>query len=236
MNRRDIFAGSAVFAAVMLLSGCVTKGEYQQLEAQKNQEIQALKSEQQALEKKRSELQEQIQALESQRTALEQEKTQLLASNQQNQAQYDALVRNLTEEVKKGELQVRQFKNMLTVDVAEQMFFDSGQAHLKTTGKTVLKKVGDTLKGYENKVIRVIGHTDNVPIAKNLQKAFPSNWELSVARATTVVRYLQDVGIPAERMIASGRAEYAPVASNDTPEGRKKNRRIEITLVDHNLD
>jgi chemotaxis protein MotB len=143
-------------------------------------------------------------------------------------------VRNLTEEVKKGELQVRQYKDMLTVDVAEQLFFDSGRANLKDTGKAVLKKVGEALKGYEDKVIRIVGHTDNVPISKVAQRVFPSNWELSVARATTVVRYLQEVGIPPERMIASGRAEYQPIAENDTPDGRKKNRRIEITLVDRN--
>ncbi len=235
MNRKYLL-GSAVLILVLIMSGCVAKGTYEKLEAEKNKEIGTLKSEQEELQKKRSELQEQIKALESQRAALEQEKTQLLASSQQNQAQYDALVRNLTDEVQKGELQVKQFKNMLTVDVAEQLFFDSGFADLKDSGKAVLKKVGDTLKGYDDKVIRVIGHTDNVPIAKNLQKAFPSNWELSVARATTVVRYLQEVGVPAERMIASGRAEYAPVASNSTPQGRKKNRRIEITLIDRSLD
>jgi chemotaxis protein MotB len=71
-----------------------------------------------------------------------------------------------------------------------------------------------------------------VPISGNLQKVFPSNWELSAARATTVVRFLQDTGIPPERLVATGRAEYAPVAPNDNPEGRQKNRRIEITLID----
>jgi chemotaxis protein MotB len=134
--------------------------------------------------------------------------------------------------VKKGELQVRQYKDMLTVDVAEQLFFDSGRADLKDTGKAVLKKVGEAIKGYNDKVVRVVGHTDNVPIKT---KTFPSNWELSVARATTVVRYLQETGVPPDRMVASGRAEYQPVADNDTPEGRKKNRRIEITLIDRNL-
>jgi chemotaxis protein MotB len=243
MNGKYLLVGSAVLAVAFMVSGCVSKSALEKLEAEKNQEIGTLKSEigglkseQEALQKKRSELQEQIKALESQRASLEQEKAQLLASSQKTQTQYDALVRNLTDEVKKGQLQVRQFKNMLTVDVAEQLFFDSGQANLKNTGKDVLKKVGDTLKGYDDKVIRIIGHTDNVPIAKGLQKAFPSNWELSVARATTVVRHLQEVGVPAERMVASGRAEYAPVASNDSPEGRKKNRRIEITLIDRNLD
>src|ERR1700704_2700392 len=239
MNRRRLHAAGAVVAAAVIAGGCVSQGTYDQLESDKNQEIAAL-------QKQRGGLQEQVQGLQSQKTsleqqqadlrrqidALEQQKTQLLTASQQTKSQYDALVRNLTEEVKKGELQVRQYKDMLTVDVAEQMFFDSGRADLKETGKAVLKKVGEALKGYEDKVIRVVGHTDNVPIKT---KVFPSNWELSVARATTVVRYLQEVGIPPERMIASGRAEYQPVAENDTPDGRKKNRRIEITLIDKNL-
>ena len=106
---------------------------------------------------------------------------------------------------------------------------------MKKGGKDVLKKVGEALKTYENKIIRVVGHTDNVPVAKSLQSTFPTNWELSVARATNVVRYLQEVGVPPERMVPSGRAEFDPVASNDTPEGRQKNRRIEILLLDKSL-
>jgi len=253
MNGRKLHAAGAVLAAAFMASGCVSQGTYDKLEADKNQEIGALQKQRsglqdqvQALQAQRSGLEQQKGSLEQQRTsleeqqaalrrqvdALEQQKAQLLTASQQTLSQYDSLVRNLTEEVKKGELQVRQYKDMLTVDVAEQLFFDSGRANLKDTGKAVLKKVGEALKGYEDKVIRIVGHTDNVPISKSAQKVFPSNWELSVARATTVVRYLQEVGIPPERMIASGRAEYQPIAENDTPDGRKKNRRIEITLVD----
>lgn len=195
-----------------------------------------------ALEVQRANLRDQNSALEQQKAdlrkendALEQQKAQLLTASQENKSQYDALVRNLKEEVKKGELRVRRYQDMLTVDVAEQLFFDSGRASLKDSGKEVLKKVGEALKGYEDKIIRVVGHTDNVPIAGAWKKVFPSNWELSVARATTVVRFLQETGIPPERMVASGRAQYQPIAENDTPEGRKKNRRIEITLIDRNL-
>jgi len=242
MKGSKLHAAGAALAGAFALCGCVSQGTYDQLEADKNQEIATL-------QKQGGGLQEQVQGLQSQKTsleqqqadlrrqidALEQQKAQLLTASKQTQSQYDSLVRNLTEEVKKGELQVRQYKDMLTVDVAEQLFFDSGRANLKDTGKAVLKKVGEALKGYEDKVIRVVGHTDNVPISKSAQKVFPSNWELSVARATTVVRFLQETGIPPERMVASGRAEYQPVAENDTPEGRKKNRRIEITLIDKNL-
>ena len=232
MNRRQLQLASITFAAAVLAAGCVSKGDYEKLETDKNGEIAALKKDKTALEQQKTSLEQQQADSKKRIDALEQEKAQLQSASQQKQTQYDALVAGLTEEVKKGELQVRQYKDMLTVDVAEQLFFDSGRADLKDTGKAVLKKVGDALKGYEDKVIRVVGHTDNVPIKT---KVFPSNWELSVARATTVVRFLQENGIPPERMVASGRAEYQPVAENDTAEGRKKNRRIEITLIDKNL-
>lgn len=226
MNRYRLVSAVVVASAVM--GGCVSTGTYEKLEADKNQQIATL-------QKEKSSQQEQIAALEKQKTELEQQKTALQATTQERQTQYDALVQKLSAEVQKGELQVRQYQNMLSVDVAEQIFFDSGHADLKESGKAVLKKVGEALKSYENKLIRVAGYTDNVPIAKGLQKAYPTNWELSVARATNVVRYLQEVGVPPERMVASGRGEYGPIASNDTPEGRQKNRRIEIMLIDQGL-
>jgi chemotaxis protein MotB len=248
MNKK-IHIGTAVLAAAFITSGCVSTGTFEKMQAGKNEEIKSLQQqkttlEQQkaALEQDNSALKQQIATNEQQNTAmqqqvgsLEQQKSSLLAASQQRQQQYDALVAGLAKEVEKGQLQVRQYQNMLAVDLAEQIFFDSGKAKLKPGGKEVLKKVGEALKGYENKVIRVVGHTDNVPLAKSLQGTFPTNWELSVARATNVVRYLQEVGIPPERMVPSGRAEYDPVASNESPEGRKKNRRIEIMLIDKNL-
>jgi chemotaxis protein MotB len=232
----------AVLAAGFIASGCVSSGTFKKMEATKNGEIAAVQQEKAALEKQNADLNQKVSSLEQQNAAaqekvgsLEQEKASLAASSQQSQKQYEELVQNLSKEVEKGELQVKQYKNMLSVDLAEQIFFDSGKATLKKGGKAVLKKVGDALKGYENKIIRVVGHTDNVPVAKSLQKTFPSNWDLSVARATNVVRFLQEVGIPPERMVAAGRAEYDPVAPNDTPEGRQKNRRIEIMLIDKSL-
>jgi chemotaxis protein MotB len=239
----------AVVAAALVLGGCVTQETFDKAQGEKAQEISALQEQRATLERQMRELQQQKASLESDRAALERDqaklkaqnealeaqKQQLLDASRKSQSQYDALVANLNQEVQKGQLQVRRYKDMLTVDVAEQLFFDSGRAALKETGKEVLKKVADAMKGYEDKAIRVVGHTDNVPITGGLQKVFASNWELSAARATTVVRFLQDTGIAPERLIATGRAEYAPVAPNDTPEGRQKNRRIEITLVDRNL-
>ena len=253
----------AMLAAAFAASGCVSTGEYNKMQAEKNTEIQSLKQQYTVLQDQKSALEKEKAALEQQNSAmlqqnsamlqqqdtlhqqnadmqqqvgsLESQKAALIEASKQRQQQYESLVQNLSKEVEKGQLQVRQYKNMLTVDLAEQIFFDSGKATLKPGGKEVLKKVAEALKGYENKIIRVVGHTDNVPIAKALQDTFPTNWELSVARATTVVRFLQDAGIPPQRMLASGKGEYDPVASNDTPEGRQKNRRIEIMLIDQGL-
>jgi len=227
MNRQ-IQIGMALLAVGFIVSGCVSTGTFEKMQAQKNEEIKTLQQQKAALEQQNTASQQQVGNLEQQKAAM-------LAANQQRQQQYDALVKDLSKEVEKGQLQVRQYQNMLSVDLAEQIFFDSGRATLKSGGKDILKKVGDALKGYENKIIRVVGHTDNVPVAKSLQGTYPTNWELSVARATNVVRFLQEVGVPPERMVASGRSEYDPVAANDTPEGRKKNRRIEIMLIDQNL-
>jgi chemotaxis protein MotB len=247
---------STAAAAALALGGCVTQGTYEELQAEKNQEIAALQSQQATLEQQVRILQEQRAALEREKSSLERakealdgqqadllkqvnvlesQKSKLMSASRQSQEQYDALVSNLSEQVQKGQLQVRRYKDMLTVDVAEQLFFDSGRATLKESGKAVLKEVADAMKDYADKAIRVVGHTDNVPIAKAARNVFPSNWELSAARATTVVRFLQEAGIAPERLIATGRAEYAPVAPNESPEGRQKNRRIEITLIDPNL-
>lgn len=250
-------------AAALALGGCVTQGTYEELQAQKNQEIAALESERAQLEAQRTALAQQVRILEEQRAALEAEKAslageksaidgqraellkqvnvlemqkaKLMDASRQSQAQYDALVDSLSDQVQKGQLQIRRYRDMLTVDVAEQLFFDSGKAALKEGGKAVLKQVAAAMQGYADKAIRVVGHTDDVPIAKAWRNVFPSNWELSAARATTVVRFLQESGIEPGRLIASGRAEYAPIAANDSAEGRQKNRRIEITLIDRNL-
>src|SRR3979490_2812334 len=158
MNGRRLHAASAVVAAAFMTCGCVSQGTYDKLEADKNQEIAALQNQRgglqgqvQGLQSQKGSLEQQQADLRRQTAALEQQKAQLLTASQQNTSQYDALVRNLTEEVKKGELQVRQYKDMLTVDVAEQLFFDSGKANLKDTGKAVLKKRSEALKGYGDK-------------------------------------------------------------------------------------
>ena len=116
----------------------------------------------------------------------------------------------------------------LVVRAMEKAFFDTGKADLTSRARTALDGIAPVLTNMPNHV-RVEGHTDNVPINTS---EFRSNWELSVRRATEVVRYLVERhGFPPDRISASGYAEYRPIASNNTAEDRAMNRRIEIIIV-----
>ncbi len=137
----------------------------------------------------------------------------------------------LKDEIQKGEVTINQLKNHVTVSIVQEVLFDSGHADLHEAGKKVLDKVANVLKKINNRLIMVEGHTDNVPIGKTIIEKYPTNWELSTARATTVVRYLQEKGIEPTHLSAAGFSEYRPVATNDTPENRQKNRRIDIVLA-----
>ena len=96
----------------------------------------------------------------------------------------------------------------------------------------MLQKVGQVLAAVADKDIRIEGHTDNKPIVGDLIKKYATNWELSTARATAVLRYLQDnAKVDGKHLVAAGYGEFRPVSPNDTPEQRALNRRIEIVLV-----
>jgi chemotaxis protein MotB len=144
---------------------------------------------------------------------------------------YDSLVTELNEEIKKGEIAITQLKDRLTLSMVDKILFDSGKADIKPNGKAVLDRVAEILKNVTDKQIRIEGHTDNVPIGPVLAEKFPTNWELSTARSTTVVRYLQEQGIDPAYLSAAGYSEYRPVAPNETDEGKARNRRIEIVLT-----
>jgi chemotaxis protein MotB len=150
---------------------------------------------------------------------------------------YENLLREMKQEIEKGDIKITQAVDRLSVNLVEKILFDSGEAEIKLAGLKIIKRVGDILKKVEDKQIRVEGHTDNVQIGARIKKKYPSNWELSTARATTVVRYLQDkVGISPAHLSAAGFAENKPVASNETQEGKAQNRRIEIVLLPLDVD
>jgi len=149
---------------------------------------------------------------------------------------YDELVDNLKNEISSGQIQVTQLKGKLTLNMVEKILFNSGEATVKDSGKKVLDHIAAALKSIQDKDIRVEGYTDNVPLSPKLRDRFPSNWELSTARATNVVRYLVEKdGLDPSRLVAAGFGEYHPIITNTTEEGRAQNRRIDIVLVPHEV-
>lgn len=183
-----------------------------------------------------AEMRRTIEELEAQKrdleAQLERERIAREARIAKMKSTYDALVGKLEEEIKRGEITISELQGRLTVNMVERILFDSGSADIKPGGLKVLARVGEILRNVQDKDIMVEGHTDSVPISSRLRDRFPSNWELSSARAASVVHFLQDrAGIPGERLAIVGYGPYRPVADNDTPEGREQNRRIQIVLV-----
>jgi chemotaxis protein MotB len=139
---------------------------------------------------------------------------------------YEGLVSDLESEVAAGQIAIQQLRDGLRLDLQEDVLFASGSAEVNAGGQAVLGKVAERVKSVPHRV-EVGGHTDDVPIRT---PRFASNWELASARATGVVRLLAKRGVDATRLSAVSFGEFAPVADNGTPQGRARNRRIEITL------
>ncbi len=155
-------------------------------------------------------------ALDQQRTSLAQAK--------------DDLSKLLQAEVAKGNVTMKQLGDQLTLGLATTLLFDSGESSLKPGGMDVLKRIGGVLKQYPDRSIHVAGHTDNVPIKGALAKKFPTNQELSQARAESARQALIEGGMAGDRIDAMGHADSRPIATNSTAEGRQRNRRVEIVV------
>jgi chemotaxis protein MotB len=127
-----------------------------------------------------------------------------------------------------GQIEVVIDRGRMIVKMPSGILFDSGKTQIKAEGKEVLSEVTAVLASLQDRTFQVEGHTDDQPIQTS---RFPSNWELSVLRATEVVKFMVEAGMPPERILPSGHAEFVPVGGNDSPEGRALNRRIEIVLM-----
>jgi len=128
----------------------------------------------------------------------------------------------------KGMVRARVDPRGLVISLGEGIVFDSGSDQIKPEGKSLLDTIATSLVSVGNN-IRIEGHTDNVPI-KNPR--FPSNWELSTARATAVISYMiEKFGLQPDQLSAAGYAEYRPVAANDTADGRASNRRVDVVVL-----
>ena len=163
---------------------------------------------------------------------LESEKAEMAHKLTEVKKTYDTLIRELHDKIDTKEAVIKDTEKKFSVTFVDRVLFHSGKTGITTEGRKILKKAGDILSEMRFGVIRIAGHTDNVPIRRGWRARFPTNWELSSARAAAVVRFFQKVSnIAPEKMEAVGFGSTQPIASNTTREGRAKNRRVEITIA-----
>jgi chemotaxis protein MotB len=246
----------AICVLLPIAFGCVTKGTYDQVAGERDQ----LTAVRRDLENRVEQLVAANQSLTAERIALIDENEDLRIAKEHNEQEvasltrvksklteslesreallaarnaeiekmrssYDGLISDLESEVAAGQIHIERLRSGLKLNLSEEILFPSGSATLNAAGQAVLRKVSHRLLEFPH-TIAVVGHTDNVPVARR----YVSNWELAAARASSVVRLMIELGVEPTRLKAVSRAEFEPVASNETAEGRASNRRIEIQL------
>lgn len=171
------------------------------------------------------ELQALVDELSKSKKKLEAAKAEL----EKKSGEYEQLASALRDEIEAGRIELMELRGRTTVKMKDKILFASGSTTIGAEGRDALRRVAEALRGLRGRSVRVEGHTDNVPTSAG--GPFPSNWELSTARALAVVHALQAGGVDPTRISAAGYGEFQPIAENETPEGRSLNRRIEIVLV-----
>lgn len=194
-------------------------------------ELSALEARLKEVERLKKELEQVRRAREIQEAQLAKVKHEVLTVGEE----IERITKALEEKFGKS-LVVTQHHDRLVLTLLGQVLFASGEADLTPLGLTIMKQVGQVLVTFPEKDIQVEGHTDNNPIFGQLQRQYPTNWELSTARATTVLRFLiEQTGMDAKHFSATGYAATRPVQTNETEEGRAQNRRVEIVLFPERL-
>jgi chemotaxis protein MotB len=151
---------------------------------------------------------------------------------QRLQGTYRELEAKMKDEIAKGDVRLSQAGGRIKVDLVDKILFDVGDAAVTERGAGVLSRVGAVLANVEDRKIQVSGHTDDQPISDRLKDRYPTNWELAAARASNVVRFLEEkANVPGRRLVAAAYGPWEPISSNRTPKGRARNRRIEIVLT-----
>jgi len=154
--------------------------------------------------------------------------------SQQSQTQaiiYQQFIKRLQPEIKTNKAEVKQFDNQVRITIQNDILFPGGGLTIDRKGVEILDKIILVLKELKNQAIEVNGHTDNSPVGPSLRSKFSTSRELSLARAVEIVSYFQKKGIDRDMMSATGYGAEQSVATNDTPQGRAKNRRTEIIVV-----
>lgn len=172
---------------------------------------------------KQKNLEARIDGLES-----ELEEARIIAANRERLN--DDLSSDLADLVDAGKLKVTTRRGLLVVQIPREVLFESGRFALSMQGKDTLRSVASSLETLTEYQILVAGHTDNVPVSEKAVNV-ENNWELSSERALSSTKVLADAGVKKQNLAATGFGEYDPIASNDTEETRKQNRRVELILV-----
>lgn len=164
---------------------------------------------------------------------VEQLRLQKEAENQQLRDAKALLEERLKKEIGDKQVRLEMAERGLVLTFVAEVLFDSGKAKLRPAADETLSKVADVIREkVSDRNIGIEGHTDNEPIKRS---GWRSNWELSTTRATSVLHFLEDHGVHPDLMVASGYGEHHPVTSNDSLEGRQKNRRVEIVILPKQL-
>jgi len=242
-----------LLAAVVLVGGCgIDKEVYEAKVAELNKTKAELdQSQKDAAEAKRrcdatqARLDAENMAMKQKLTALGQDISKLTSTSEEDKKriaelqkrqeaaekraqQFRDMVAKFKSMIDAGKLQVEIRNGLMLVKLPDNILFDPGRVELKPAGQEAIKQVTSILSGIEGRKFQVTGHTDNIPIKS---AKFKSNWELSTARALEVVKLMMASGMDPKRLSAAGYADTLPVAGNDTDEGRRQNRRIEIVVV-----
>ena len=228
--RKNLLAGGAIVVALCAAACGVPKSQYDAVVTDQKK----TKDQLDADEKQLTELKARIADLEGRQAGDEQTRKELEELRSQKAAiearakLFDDFVKKFKTMIDAGKLDITTRRGQIVLALATDVLFDMGKTDLKPEGKTALGEVAAALKSVSGRRFQVSGHTDTLPIKS---KEFPSNWELSTARAVTVVKLLVADGVKPDLLSAAGYAEFDPSQSNATEKGRAKNRRIEIVLV-----
>jgi len=211
LRLRSVLLPTVTLLLILALAGCVTRKTYDAVVAERND-----------LARKNAELSGLAVTLDR---SLRMRDSEIVALEREQQELADDVARWALA----GAVKMQMLADGLHLVLPHDVLFSSGTTELSAEGRKLIVELVDEL-GRQPYQIAVLGFSDNVPVGPALAKRYPSNWELSGARAASVVRLMQAEGIPADQLIAVARGETGAIATNDTPEGRAANRRIDIRI------
>ena len=224
--------------SAVLLSACVSSGKYDEAMAEMEKMRSSMGSTQDELSTSQSENDRMRKSLGSTQAKLTASQAEIAtlskieAETKRRNEIYAQFVNRLQSMIDGGKLTVNIDAGRIVINLPNNVLFKTGSANLNPEGQDALTQIGGVLTQFSDRRFQIEGHSDNVPIKSS---RFPSNWELSTARALSVVHLLTEMGVNPENISAAGFGEFRPRADNEDEDGRKLNRRIEIVMLP-NLD